>query len=191
MRPTSGNFEINGVSVGDLTQSAWREQITYIPQNPYIFSGSLRDNISFYSPDASNDAIEKAAAAAGLDQVVRGLPSGYDELIGGGGRDLSGGQEQRVALARALLSERPIILLDEPTAHLDIETEYELKDTMLPLFEGKLILLATHRLHWMRDMDYIIVMEQGRVAEMGTHQQLISSKGVYHQLVALQQEGIQ
>lgn len=191
LRPTSGSFEINGVSVGDLTQSSWREQITYIPQNPYIFSGSLRDNISFYSPEASNEAIEKAATAAGLDQLVRGLPGGYDEVIGGGGRDLSGGQEQRVALARALLSERPIILLDEPTAHLDIETEYELKDTMLPLFEGKLIFLATHRLHWMRDMDYIIVMEQGRVAEMGTHQQLISSKGVYHQLVALQQEGIQ
>lgn len=191
LRPTSGSFELNGASVGDLTHSSWREQITYIPQNPYIFSGSIRDNISFYSPNASRDSIEEAATAAGLDQLVRGLPGGYDEVIGGGGRDLSGGQEQRVALARALLSERPIILLDEPTAHLDIETEYELKDTMLPLFEDKLVFLATHRLHWMRDMDYIIVMEQGRVAEIGTHEQLINKKGAYHHLIAIQQEGIQ
>lgn len=191
LRPTSGSFELNGVSVGDLTHSAWREQITYIPQNPYIFSGSLRDNISFYSPNASREAVENAAAAAGLNQLVRGLPNGYDEIIGGGGRDLSGGQEQRVALARALLSERPIILLDEPTAHLDIETEYELKDTMLPVFENKLVFMATHRLHWMRDMDYIIVMEQGRVVEIGTHEQLISRKGFYHHLIAIQQEGIQ
>ncbi|GGH32296.1 thiol reductant ABC exporter subunit CydD [Paenibacillus segetis] len=191
LRPTSGSFELNGASVGDLTHSSWREQITYIPQNPYIFSGSLRDNISFYSPNASREAVEQAATAAGLGQLVRGLPSGYDEVIGGGGRDLSGGQEQRVALARALLSERPIILLDEPTAHLDIETEYELKDTMLPLFEDKLVFLATHRLHWMRDMDYIIVMEQGRVVEIGTHEQLIGQKGAYHHLIAIQQEGIQ
>ncbi|MOA55371.1 putative ABC transporter ATP-binding protein [compost metagenome] len=89
-----------------------------------------------------------------------------------------------------MLSDRPIILLDEPTAHLDIETEYELKETMLPLFEGKLVLLATHRLHWMKDMDQIIVMDQGMVAEIGTHDELMANKGVYYDLVASQREGI-
>ncbi|MNN34790.1 Lipid A export ATP-binding/permease protein MsbA [compost metagenome] len=123
--------------------------------------------------------------------MIKDLPNGLDEPIGGGGRPLSGGQEQRVALARSLLSDRPIILLDEPTAHLDIETEYELKETMLPLFEGKLVLLATHRLHWMRDMDHIIVMDQGCVAERGTHDELMAKKGVYYQLVESQREGIQ
>ncbi|MNP63196.1 Iron import ATP-binding/permease protein IrtA [compost metagenome] len=96
---------------------------------------------------------------------------------------MSGGQAQRVALARAFLSDRSVILLDEPTAHLDIETEYELKETMLSLFEGKLVFLATHRLHWMPDMDQIIVMDQGRVAEIGTHEELLANKGVYYGLI--------
>ncbi|MNJ62362.1 putative ABC transporter ATP-binding protein [compost metagenome] len=95
-----------------------------------------------------------------------------------------------MALARALLSERPVLLLDEPTAHLDIETEYELKATMLPLFEGKLVLLATHRLHWMREMDRIIVMDQGRIVETGSHDELVARKGAYYQLMTSQREGI-
>lgn len=190
LRPTTGSIELNGTVLGDLSPEAWREQITYIPQKPYIFSGSLADNICFNKPDASSAEVEQAAEAAGLGTLIRSLPGGLDEPIGGGGRPLSGGQEQRVALARALLSERPVILLDEPTAHLDIETEYELKETMLPLFEGKLVILATHRLHWMQDMERIIVMEQGRVAETGTHDELLARQGAYYELTALQREGL-
>ncbi|WP_110930861.1 thiol reductant ABC exporter subunit CydD [Paenibacillus bouchesdurhonensis] len=190
LRPTEGEIELGGLKLGDLASLEWRKQITYIPQNPYLFSGSLADNIAFYSPGASRKAIEQAAAAAGLSALAASLPAGYDEPIGGGGRALSGGQEQRVALARALLSERPVLLLDEPTAHLDIETEYELKATMLPLFEGKLVLLATHRLHWMREMDRIIVMDQGRIVETGSHDELVARKGAYYQLMTSQREGI-
>lgn len=190
LHPNQGHIRINGYGVSALTDDAWRRQTSYIPQRPYIFSGTLADNVRFYHPEASPEAVAGAVAAAGLSPLAASLPDGLDEMIGGGGRALSGGQEQRVALARALLSRRPIMLLDEPTAHLDIETEYELKETMRPLFEDKLVFLATHRLHWMADMDLILVMKQGRVAEMGTHQELLERKGTYYELVEAQLEGI-
>lgn len=191
LHPTSGNITVNGTTVSALTDETWRKQTSYIPQRPYIFSGTLADNIRFYYPDASMEAVTAAVKATGLSELVATLPNGLQEMIGGGGRSLSGGQEQRVALARALLSSRPIMLLDEPTAHLDIETEYELKETMLPLFEGKLVFLATHRLHWMLDMDVIVVMKQGQVAEIGTHQELLARKGAYYELIGSQLEGVE
>ncbi|SDG34082.1 ATP-binding cassette, subfamily C, CydD [Paenibacillus sp. cl6col] len=190
LRPTSGQFTLNGVDVPSLDEEAWRQLTTYIPQHPYLFNVSLADNIRFYAPEASDEAVDRALAAAGLSTLTAVLPNGRDELIGNGGRSLSGGQEQRVALARAFLSDRPIMMLDEPTAHLDIETEYELKQTMLSLFEGKLVFLATHRLHWMEDMDWIIVMDHGKVAEAGTHQELLERQGVYYSMLISQQEGI-
>ncbi|MNB71026.1 Toxin RTX-I translocation ATP-binding protein [compost metagenome] len=190
LHPGEGAIAINGCVVSGLTDDAWRRQTSYIPQRPYIFSGTLADNVRFYHPEASMEAVEGAVAAAGLAPLAASLPGGLNEPIGGGGRRLSGGQEQRVALSRALLSDRPIMLLDEPTAHLDIETEYELKETMLPLFEGKLVFLATHRLHWMADMDQIIVMKQGRVAEVGTHRELLERKGAYYELAMAQLEAI-
>jgi ATP-binding cassette subfamily C protein CydD len=190
LHPTSGSLTVNGTMVSALTDEAWRKQTSYIPQRPYIFSGTLADNIRFYYPEASMEAVAAVVKATGLSGLVATLPNGLDEMIGGGGRSFSGGQEQRVALARALLSSRPIMLLDEPTAHLDIETEYELKETMVPLFEGKLVFLATHRLHWMLDMDVIVVMKQGQVAEIGTHQELLARKGAYYELIGSQLEGI-
>ncbi|MEK5257600.1 thiol reductant ABC exporter subunit CydD [Paenibacillus sp. FSL F4-0125] len=190
LHPTSGSITVNGTTVSALTDEAWRKQTSYIPQRPYIFSGTLADNIRFYYPEASMEAVSAAVKATGLSELVATLPNGLDEMIGGGGRSFSGGQEQRVALARALLSSRPIMLLDEPTAHLDIETEYELKETMVPLFEDKLVFLATHRLHWMLDMDIIVVMKQGQVAEIGTHQELLARKGAYYELIGSQLEGI-
>lgn len=161
-----------------------------MPQHPYLFHMTLRENIRFYEPNATDEEVERAVHEAGLSQLVTQLPNGLDEVIGEQGRELSGGQAQRIALARTVLGQRSIMLLDEPTAHLDIETEYELKKTMLPLFEHKLVFLATHRLHWMPDMDEIIVMDQGTVAEMGTHESLMQRKGVYYQLVQEQMGAI-
>lgn len=190
LHPTSGSLAVNGTALSALTDDAWRSQTAYIPQRPYLFSATLAENVAFYNPEAAQEEIARAAAAAGLSGLIGSLPLGLNEPIGGGGRALSGGQAQRVALARALLGSRPILLLDEPTAHLDIETEYELKQTMLPLFEGKLVLLATHRMHWMADMDHIIVMQNGRVAENGTHEELVARRGVYYGLLEQQLEGV-
>ncbi|MBT2286667.1 thiol reductant ABC exporter subunit CydD [Paenibacillus polymyxa] len=188
--PISGQVLANGQPVTPDMLESWRRQTAFIPQHPYIFSGSLADNVRFYMPEASDAEVAKAISAAGLTKLLSSLSGGLHEPIGAGGRQLSGGQEQRVALARALLSKRNILLLDEPTAHLDVETEYELKQTMLPLFEGKLVFLATHRLHWMPHMDRIIVMDGGTVAETGTHQELLARQGVYYQMIQAQMEAI-
>lgn len=191
MAPTSGVMELNGVKLEDCNRRTWRTEVTYMPQQPYLFGATLADNVRFYAPEASTAQVEAAVKAAGLSDLVKSLPGGLAEMIGGGGRALSGGQAQRVALARALLGGRRVLLLDEPTAHLDIETEYELKETMLSLFQDKWVFLATHRLHWMQDMDYIIVLHQGRVAETGTHEELIARQGVYYGLITSQMEGVQ
>ncbi|MFL1676291.1 thiol reductant ABC exporter subunit CydD [Paenibacillus dendritiformis] len=188
LHPTAGTIRVDGQERVSLTDEDWRKQTTYIPQHPYIFSSSLADNVRFYSPDAADDEVERAMAAAGLGQLADQLPNGLDERIGNGGRSLSGGQEQRVALARAFLSRRPIMLLDEPTAHLDIETEYELKSTMLELFRDRLVFLATHRLHWMPDMDWIIVLQDGKVVETGTHEQLLAKRGAYYDMICMEGE---
>jgi len=180
---TEGDILLNNKAIPSLMQEEWRQQTVYIPQSPYIFSMTLRDNIKFYCPAAKDEDVENALKATGLESLYLSLPNGLDEMLGDGGRTLSGGQEQRIALARAFLTDRKVMLLDEPTSHLDIETEFELKETMLPLFEDKLVFLATHRLHWMKDMDQIIVIEDGEIVEIGTHEELVTAKGSYYRLL--------
>ncbi|MDP4156214.1 MAG: thiol reductant ABC exporter subunit CydD, partial [Bacillota bacterium] len=186
---TEGEFLINGNKLESLAQEDWQKQLTYIPQHPYLFSDTVFNNIRFYFENATEDDVKEAARKAGLMGVIQSLPDGLKTNVGEGGRTLSGGQEQRMAIARAFLGNRPILLLDEPTAHLDIETEYELKETMLKLFEGKLVFFATHRLHWMLNMDEILVLDQGKLVEMGSHQQLMEKQGFYFNLVKSQLEG--
>jgi ATP-binding cassette subfamily C protein CydD len=191
LTPSTGQLSWNGCNLADgLNHEAWRMETVYMPQHPYLFSCSMIDNIRFYRPEATWEEVEQAAIQAGLKGCIDRLPNGLHELIGGGGRQLSGGQAQRVALARAFLSRRPVLLLDEPTAHLDIETEYELKETMLPLFDNKLVVLATHRLHWMPDMDQILLLEHGRLAEVGTHKQLLAQQGLYYRMMLSQLEEV-
>lgn len=182
LAPTEGELVIDGKAFHNLSHEDWQKQLTYIPQHPYLFSDTVFNNIRFYEPSANDGEVKVAAEAAGLTKVIRALPQGTNTRVGEGGRTLSGGQEQRIAIARAFLGKRPILLLDEPTAHLDIETEYALKETLLQLFQDKLVFFATHRLHWMLEMDEILVLDNGRIVEAGTHKQLLSRKGYYYRL---------
>lgn len=166
----SGKTTLASLAAGFLCPSSGTIEaalpVHFIPQNPYIFRASLRDNIAFYCPDAPDEAIERAVEAVGLNAFVSELPQGLQTPIGEGTRGLSGGQAHRIALARALLdSSDRILIFDEPTAHLDIETEIELKERMLPLFEGRTVLFATHRLHWVEDMDRVVTLSDGRLVE--------------------------
>ncbi|NWQ42220.1 thiol reductant ABC exporter subunit CydD [Bacillus sp. EB106-08-02-XG196] len=189
LNPSRGEFLISGKKVTSLCQRDWQKQITYIPQQPYIFHDTIMNNIRFYHPEATFEEVEAATEKSGLKAMVDELPQGLENQIGEGGRRISGGQEQRIAIARSFLGNTPIIMLDEPTAHLDIETEAELKETMLQLFEGKLVFFATHRLHWMLDMDQILVLDQGELVETGTHDELLAKRGYYYQLVSTKMEG--
>ncbi|PEK57169.1 thiol reductant ABC exporter subunit CydD [Bacillus wiedmannii] len=181
LTPSGGNLIINGVKIDGSTREDWQKNIAYIPQQPYIFPLSLKDNICFYETNTADAEVERVINEVGLRSLVTSLPNGMYERIGEGGRMLSGGQEQRVAMARALLSKKPIILLDEPTAHLDIETEFEIKQAMLRLFEGKLVFLATHRLHWMKQMDHILILNKGEMIKSGTYEELLKNEALHFQ----------
>lgn len=180
--PSMGSFSINGTPV-NLDNASWRNLVHYIPQHPHVFHLTLEENIRFYAPHASREDAERAATTVGLESLVSELPKGLDTVIGEGGRPLSGGEAQRVALARMLLDERPILLFDEPTAHLDLETELELKQRMLPCMEGRLVFFATHRLHWLSDMDLVIVLDNGRVVDTGKPSELLQHEGALRNLI--------
>lgn len=155
--------EMERIAFDSLRQASWQDQIAYIPQDPYIFHATVRDNLAFYNPEASDAQIMDALHTLGLRQLLEELPQGLDTLLGEGGRELSGGQAQRIALARVFLdSKRKILLFDEPTAHLDVETEYELKAPMLALMQGKLVVFATHRLHWLDAFDMVYELDDFR-----------------------------
>lgn len=180
-----GDVKINEQALPHLQQRQWQEQIQVLPQHPYIFHDTLRANLAFYAPNQRDEDLIAVLQQVGLADWFASLPDGLDTLIGEGAMQTSGGQAQRIGLARIMLDEeRRVLLLDEPTAHLDIETEALLKETMLPVFDNRLVIFATHRLHWLRQMDWIIVMRDGQIAEQGTLADLIANNGYFVTLQA-------
>ena len=184
LQPQKAAMTVRGTKVPHMTQAAWQDHLSYIPQDPYLFADTITANIRFYRPDASDEDVKQAAEAAGLSHWIETLADGYATRIGEGGRGISGGQAQRIALARTLIdTNRSIWLFDEPTAHLDIETEAELKETLVPLFKNRLVIFATHRLHWLNQMDRVIVVDGGKIIAEGTPSELAAHSKPYQALV--------
>lgn len=179
MDVTSGAVTIDGHDLRDVTQDSLHNAVTLVPQDPNLFHRSLFDNIRYNRPDCSYEEVVAAAEAARCDVFVDQLPEGYDTLVGERGVKLSGGQRQRVAIARAFLRNSPILVLDEATSSLDSETEKYIQDALHRLMANKTTIVIAHRLSTIREMDRIIVLRDGRIAEEGNHNSLLSANGEY------------
>jgi len=184
--PQKGRVTIDGVDVRDLDLDSLRKQIGIVFQQTFLFSNTVAANIAFGQPDAGPEQIERAARLACAHEFITALPNGYDTIIGENGVDLSGGQRQRLAIARALISDPPILLLDDATAAVDSETEHLIMDAIEHATEGRTTLIVAHRLSTLRRADIAIVMDQGRIVQCGTHEELMDKAGHYRDAAAVQ-----
>jgi len=179
-----GSVAIDGVDVRDLTFRALSDLVGVVSQETYLFHESVRENLRFAKPDATDEEIERAAEAARIHHVLAALPDGYDTIVGERGYRFSGGEKQRIAIARTILRNPPILVLDEATSSLDTETERLVQEALDRLSEGRTTIAIAHRLSTVRDADEIIVLDHGRVVETGTHDQLLRAGGRYAALAA-------
>jgi thiol reductant ABC exporter CydD subunit len=184
IEPGSGVLRADGRPLAEIAPEAWRRRVAWVPQRPRLVYGSLLENLRLARPEASREEIERAAAAVRLDPLVRDLPRGWETPVGEGGERLSGGEAQRVALARAVLKAAPVLLLDEPTGHLDPEHEAAVVAAMGQLRRDRTVVLIAHRITTVLDADRIVLLEHGRVAEQGTHDELLAGGRLYPRLVA-------
>jgi ATP-binding cassette subfamily B protein len=182
MDTTEGSITVGGIDIRELPQKQLRAKIAYVSQEPLLFHRSIADNIQYGKPTASRQQLLAASHTAYVDEFVAGMPHGYDTLVGEKGVKLSGGQRQRIAIARALLRDAPILVLDEATSALDSQSEQYIQKALWKLMKGRTALVIAHRLSTIQRMDRIVVMDKGRIIEVGTHAQLLQSKGIYAQL---------
>jgi ATP-binding cassette, subfamily B, bacterial len=190
MDVTGGSITIDGIDIRDISQKELRANIAYVPQEPLLFHRSIAENIAYGKPGASKQAVFAAGKAAYVDEFVQELANGYDTLVGERGVKLSGGQHQRVAIARALLKDAPILVLDEATSALDSQSEQYIQKALWRLMKDRTALVIAHRLSTIQHMDRIVVMDKGRIVEVGAHHELITRKrGIYAKLWAHQSGG--
>jgi ATP-binding cassette subfamily B protein/subfamily B ATP-binding cassette protein MsbA len=180
--PQQGSVTIDGYELRDVTLHSLREQVTLMLQEPILFRSSVADNIRFARPDATLEEVKAAARLAEAEPFILELPGGYDALLGQDGQTLSGGQRQRLSLARALLRQAPIVILDEPTSALDVATEAVVWQNVETLLRGRTAIIIAHRLSTARMADVIVVMEDGRIVEQGSHEELVGKGGLYASL---------
>lgn len=184
--PASGTITIDGQKIAGFTLDSLREQIGMVLQHPVLFATTIRENIAYGKPDATDEEIVAAARMADAHDFIAGLKDGYSTAVGERGDTLSGGQRQKIAIARAMLKDPPILILDEPTAHLDASSAAHLNDTLKKISSGKTTLRVAHRLSEVRKAHRILVLENGRAAQYGTHEQLLASPGWYRETWRLQ-----
>ncbi|MCK4324496.1 MAG: ABC transporter ATP-binding protein [Armatimonadetes bacterium] len=182
----SGAVLVDGHDVRDLTQASLRSFMGFVPQETLLFGGTARDNIAFGRPDATNEEILAAAQAANAHDFIEALPEGYDTPVGERGVNLSGGQRQRIAIARALLRDPRILILDEATSSVDTETESLIQQAMEELVRDRTTFVIAHRLSTLRHANRLLVIEDGKQTELGTHEELLAKKGTYYKLVEMQ-----
>lgn len=185
----TGNILIDDQNIADVTQSSLRENIAYVPQDPFLFHRSLRENIAYGKPDASDEEIIQATKQAHAWEFIKDLPHGLDTVVGERGVKLSGGQRQRIAIARAILKDAPILVLDEATSALDSESEKLIQASLETLMKGRTSIVIAHRLSTIAKLDRIIVLDKGKIIEDGTHSKLLENNGVYAKLWSHQSGG--
>ncbi len=188
--PNEGEVLLDGIDVKDIAFSSLRGAIAMVSQETYIFMGTVAENIAYAKPDATREEIVRAAMAASAHGFICRLPDGYDTVIGTGGRSLSGGERQRISIARAVLADPRILVLDEATASVDTETERAIQDALDQLVKGRTTISIAHRLSTLRNADRLVVLENGKVVEHGTHGELVRNKGTYYKLLQLQSKAL-
>jgi ATP-binding cassette subfamily B protein len=181
-----GIITMDGVDISSVPRSALRSKIGMVLQDTWLFHGTIRDNIAYGRPDATEEEIHAAAEATYVDRFVHSLPDGYETLVGERGVQLSGGQRQRIAIARTLLRDPPILILDEPTTGLDAESEEIVMRALERLMEGRTTLMIAHKLSTVSRADRIYVLKGGEIIEEGTHEELTARGGAYERAVRLQ-----
>ncbi len=188
--PSEGEICIDGVNVRDIAFEDLHKNVAIVSQETYLFAGTILDNIRYAKPDATNEEVIEAAKISGAHSFIMKLPDAYSTYIGFGYKDLSGGERQRVSIARAILRNPKILIMDEATAAMDTETERQIQSALGRLVVGRTTIMIAHRLSTLRDADYLIVVENGKMPEFGTHAELIAKKGIYFKLYKLQFEAL-
>ncbi|MCB0055749.1 MAG: ATP-binding cassette domain-containing protein, partial [Caldilineaceae bacterium] len=184
LEPDAGEIQVGDVPLVAIDPEAWRELVAWVPQQPHLFAGTVRDNLRLARPDATDEQIVDAARAANAHDFIVALPQGYATPIGEQGVRLSGGQRQRLAIARALLKDAPLLILDEPTAHLDAENERLIRAALDRLLHGRTALIIAHRLEMALTADQVIVLDEGAVVQQGAPAALRATAGPFRDLIA-------
>jgi ATP-binding cassette subfamily B protein len=182
--PERGAVRLDGADLRELRFSALTDAVGVVSQETYLFHASVRENLRFARPDASDEAIEDAARAAQIHDTIAALPEGYDTVVGERGFRFSGGEKQRIAIARTVLRNPPVLVLDEATSALDVQTERAVEQALVRLAEGRTTIVIAHRLSTVRGADQIVVLDQGEIVERGTHAELLARGGKYAAMVA-------